>query len=193
MELCLPILINPCLPKWPSTDGDPIQPTLPFLQRHPSHHLMSKLLPITLSLIASTMFLSACGDSAKDTNPQQWLTKRTTVFKKMTKTLEPLGLVARGHKDYVKSEFVEGAQALKELSTQPWAYFTADGNYPPTRAKPEVWNKPAEFKQAQDNYLGAVDKLVAVSGSADMPAIGAAVDAVQKSCKSCHDQFRNER
>lgn len=154
---------------------------------------MSKLFPLVLSLLASTVLLGACSDSAKDTHPEQWLTKRTTIFKKMTKTLEPLGLVARGHKDHVKSEFVEGAAALKALSTQPWANFPVDGNYPPTRAKPEVWSKPAEFKQAQDNYLATVDKLVEVSGSGDMTAIGTAVNAVEKSCKSCHEQFRNER
>jgi cytochrome c556 len=157
------------------------------------HSYMSKLLPIALSLIVSTAFLSACSDGSKDTHPQQLLTKRIAVFKKMTKTLEPLGLVARGRQDYVKSEFVEGAQALKDLSTQPWAYFTADGNYPPTRAKPEVWSKPEAFKLAQTTFQASVDKLAEVSGSADMAAMGSAVDAVQKSCKSCHEQFRNER
>lgn len=154
---------------------------------------MSKLLPIALSLIVTTVFLGACSEGPKDTHPQQLLTKRITIFKKMTKTLEPLGLVVRGRQDYVKSEFVEGALALKDLSTQPWAYFTADGNYPPTHAKPEVWSKPDEFKLAQNKYLSSVDKLVEVSDSADMAAMGSAVDAVQKSCKSCHEQFRNER
>ena len=153
---------------------------------------MSKFIPIALSLIVSTAFLGACSEGPKDTHPQQLLTKRIAIFKKMTKTLEPLGLVVRGRQDYVKSEFVDGAQALKDLSTQPWVYFTADGNYPPTRAKPEVWSKPDEFKQAQNKFLASVDKLVAVSDSADMAAIGTAVDAVQKSCKSCHEQFRNE-
>jgi cytochrome c556 len=153
---------------------------------------MSKSLRIALSLATSVAFLWGCSEGPKDTHPQQLLTKRIAIFKKMTKALEPLGLVARGRQDYVKSEFVDGAQTLKDLSTQPWAFFTADGNYPPTRAKPEVWSKPDEFKQAQNNYLASVDKLVQVSDSADMSVIGTAVDAVQKSCKSCHDQFRNE-
>jgi len=38
-----------------------------------------------------------------------------------------------------------------------------------------------------------VNKLVDVSGSADLPAIRASVEAVEKSCKSCHDQFRSDR
>ena len=154
---------------------------------------MSKTFPLTLSLLACTLVLSACSDTAKDTHPQQLLTKRVAVFKKMTQTLEPLGLTARGRKDYVKTEFVESAQALKDLSRQPWAFFTADGNYPPTHAKPEVWSQPADFKQAQDKFMANVDKLVTVAGSADLPTISAAVNDVEKSCKSCHQQFRNER
>lgn len=154
---------------------------------------MFKPVPIVLSLITCSMLLSGCGDSVKDTHPQKLVSQRQAIFKKMTKTLEPLGLVARGHKDYVKLEFTEGAQALKDLSSQPWIFFSADGNYPPTKAKPAVWSQAAEFKTAIDHYLASVDKLVAVSASADMPTISAAVEAVQKNCKSCHEQFRNER
>ncbi|MFZ4625258.1 MAG: c-type cytochrome [Rhodoferax sp.] len=65
-------------------------------------------------------------------------------------------------------------------------------NYPPTRAKPAVWQDAAGFKQAQDSYQARVAQLAKVAGSADLPAIRSAVDAVEKSCKACHDQFRNE-
>ena len=148
---------------------------------------------ITLAcLVAASLLLVACSDRVADTHPQQVFSKRQAVFKKFTKTLEPMGLVARDRQDYVKTEFMANAAALQELSTQPWAFFTADGNYPPTRAKPEVWAKAGKFKQAQDSYLAAVDQLVKVSGSADMPAIRASVEAVEKSCKSCHDQFRSD-
>lgn len=151
---------------------------------------MQKLTLVTL--IATTALLSACSDRVKDTHPQQLVTKRQALFKKFTKSLEPLGMVARDRQDYVRVDFMANAQALQELSTQPWVYFTADGNYPPTRAKPEVWSQATEFKQAQMTYLAAVDQLVKVSGSNDMPEIRSSVDAVQKSCKSCHDKFRNE-
>jgi len=144
------------------------------------------------TLVAATTLLAACSDRAKDTHPQQLLSKRLALFKQFTKALEPMGLVARDRKDYVKADFMASALELQTLSSQPWAYFSADGNYPPTRAKPEVWSKAAEFKQAQDSYLATVDQLVKVSGSGDLPAIRTSVDAVQKSCKSCHDQFRND-
>jgi cytochrome c556 len=146
-----------------------------------------------LSICATISLLSACGDGAKDTHPDQLVTKRLAIFKKFTKTLEPMGLVARDRSDYVKSEFMANALALQDLSKQPWVYFSAEGNYQPSRAKPEIWTQPEAFKKAQASYLTAVDQLVAVSGNADMPAIKGAVDEVQKNCKSCHDQFRLDR
>lgn len=146
-----------------------------------------------ITLVAATALLSACSDRAKDSHPQQLVSKRQAIFKKFTKTLEPMGLVARGRQDYARADFMASALALQELASQPWTYFTADGNYPPTRARPEVWSQPGEFKQAQDNYLAAIDTLVQVAGSADLPGIRASVEAVQKSCKSCHDQFRRDR
>jgi len=145
-----------------------------------------------ISLLVAAVLLSACSDRVKDTHPQQLVSKRQAIFKKFTKTLEPMGLVARERQDYVKSDFMASALALQELSKQPWAYFTADGNYPPTRAKPEVWSQAGEFKQAQNNYLASVEKLVQLSGRADLPTIRASVEAVQKNCKSCHDQFRSD-
>lgn len=154
---------------------------------------MPKFFPFAATFVASTLLLTACSNEVKDTHPQQLVSKRQAIFKKMTKTLEPMGLVARERKDYNKGEFQESAQALQELSSQPWALFTADGNYPPTRAKPEVWQKAAEFKGAQDNYLATVEQLVKVSGNADLNAIRDAVNNIEKSCKSCHNQFRNER
>jgi cytochrome c556 len=146
-----------------------------------------------LSICAATCLLLACGDAGKDTHPDKLVTKRQAIFKKFTKTLEPMGLVARDRSDYIKAEFMANAQALQDLSKQPWAYFSADGNYQPSRAKPEVWTQADDFKTAQTNYLSAVDQLVSVSGSADMPAIKNAVDSVQKGCKTCHDQFRLDR
>jgi len=143
-------------------------------------------------IVLTSTLLVACSDKVADAHPQQLVTKRVALFKKFTKALEPMGLVARDRQDYVKADFMAQAQALQELSSQPWAYFTADGEYPPTRAKHEVWSQATEFKRAQDSYIASVDALVKVSGSGDLPAIRSSVDAVQKSCKSCHDQFRSD-
>lgn len=139
----------------------------------------------------AVLALTACSD-AKDTHPDQLVTKRNAIFKQFTRTLEPMGLVARERKDYNAREFNASALELEKISTQPWAYFTPDGNYPPTHAKAEVWEKPAEFRLAQEKYLATVSQLVKAAQGGDLAVIRPAVNEVQKSCKACHTQFRND-
>ena len=146
-----------------------------------------------LFALVSLFILGACSDGPKDTHPDQLVTKRKAIFKQFTRTLEPMGMVARGRKDYNPREFNISALALQELSSQPWALFTADGNYPPTLAKPAVWEKAADFKLAQDRFQATVAELVKAAQGSDLEALKITVSEVQKSCKTCHETFRNDR
>lgn len=153
---------------------------------------MSRLLIASLSLLAATVALSGCSGEAADTHPDQPVTKRRALFKEFTRTLEPMGMVARERQEYKAADFLDQALVLKKLSTQPWPLFTADSNYPPTHAKPAVWSQPAEFKAAQQDYQVKVGELVNASQRGDLDAVKASINAVEKSCKACHTQFRND-
>ena len=134
--------------------------------------------------------LAGCGREPPDTHPGQPVTKRKAVFKQILRTLEPLGMVVRNRKDYNQGEFLAGAKELQRLSTQPWTYFTPDSNYPPTRAKPEVWEKPAEFKELQQKFKDAADGLAKAAEGGNLDTIRPAFADVEKSCKTCHRTFR---
>jgi cytochrome c556 len=151
------------------------------------------LAAVTALALVAVVGLTGCSDEPKDTHPDQLVTKRSEVFKQFGKTLEPMGLVARDRQPYNPREFNVNAEELNKLASQPWGYFTPDSNYPPTRAKPEVWTKAADFKAAQVQYQLSTQQLLKASQSGDLDAIRPAVDNVQKSCKSCHDSFRNAR
>ena len=153
---------------------------------------MSRSKPIVVLAMAMVLSLTACNDTPKDTHPDQPVTKRNAIFKQFTRTLEPMGLVARERQAYNAREFLASALELEKISSQPWVYFTADSNYPPTHAKAQVWSKSAEFKAAQDSYLATVSQLVKAAQGGDVAVIRPAVNEVQKSCKSCHNQFRND-
>lgn len=99
-------------------------------------------------------------------------------------------MVARDNKDYERQEFLASAQELKQLATQPWVYFTPDSNYPPSRAKADIWQKPAEFQQAQESFIAATAQLAKVAESGNLELIRPVVNEVQKNCKSCHNHFR---
>jgi cytochrome c556 len=63
-----------------------------------------------------------------------------------------------------------------------------DSGITKTRAKQEIWTKPAVFKAEADGFLAALE---AASAAADDRAkYESAMDVVRKSCSSCHDAFR---
>jgi cytochrome c556 len=163
----------------------------PFFNSNPEIYMFKISKAIGLVLVVSS-FLLACNDTPKDAHPLQLVSKRQAIFKQLTKTLEPMGLVVRDHKAYDPQEFKANALSLQHLSSQPWALFTSEGNYPPTRAKPEVWSKATEFKLAQDSYMAAVEALVKAAATGELPVLRTRVEELQKSCKDCHNRFRNE-
>jgi cytochrome c556 len=136
--------------------------------------------------------LTACFEPIKDTHPDQVLTKRRALFKQYTRAMEPIGLMASGRKEFKQDEFLALVQDLEKLSTKPWAYFPADGNYPPTHAKPAVWSQSDAFKQAQEKYQASVHQLLLAAQAGKLEPVQLAVDAVTNSCKACHKDFRYE-
>jgi cytochrome c556 len=134
--------------------------------------------------------LSACVEPLNDTHPDQVLTKRRALFKQFTRAMEPIGLVASGRNAYKPAEFLALVQDLDKLSTKPWAYFPADGNYPPTHAKAAVWSQPEAFKAAQESYQASVHALLLAAQAGQFEAVQRAVDGVTNSCKACHKDFR---
>lgn len=146
---------------------------------------------ISLGLLLC-LSLGACFEPIKDTHPDQVLTKRRALFKQYTRAMEPIGLVASARKEYKPDEFLALVQDLDKLSTKPWVYFPADGNYPPTHAKPTVWSQPEAFKDAQEKYKASVHDLLLAAQAGKLDAVQRAVEGVTNSCKACHRDFRYE-
>lgn len=134
--------------------------------------------------------LTGCSKAPEDTHPQRWVSQRQAIFKDFTRTLEPLGLMARERKPFNATEFTTAAQALHQRSREPWVLFPADSNYPPTKALPAVWARPAEFEQAQKAFVDSVQRLLQSTQAGTLEAARPAVEDVQQRCKDCHDQFR---
>jgi cytochrome c556 len=58
-----------------------------------------------------------------------------------------------------------------------------------TEALPKIWEDAAGFAKAVDEYK-AVAAAAAASNPADVAALGAQLDAIGKSCNSCHEVYR---
>ena len=61
-----------------------------------------------------------------------------------------------------------------------------------TMARPEIWQKPEDFAAKTKNLLDAASAFDAAAKAGDMTAIQASFGALGKTCKVCHDSYRNE-
>ena len=64
-----------------------------------------------------------------------------------------------------------------------------------SEALPAIWENPDEFKEAVTQFVDAANEMakVAEAGKGNSGAIGPAMNALGKSCKGCHDNFREEQ
>jgi cytochrome c556 len=61
-----------------------------------------------------------------------------------------------------------------------------------TMAKPELWQKPGEFATHAMDFRKAAAAFDAAAKAGDLTRIKASFADLGKSCKACHDPFRNE-
>ena len=141
-----------------------------------------------LLLLSTAALLAACGEP-EDTRPGQPVKQRQTAFKDIIESFEPMGVMLRkGTYDAERIEkFTAELIAKRDL---PWSHFGADTNYPPTKAKAELWQQPQQFEADKQAFLQASDALLAAAQSKDKARIQPAYDAVHESCKACHDRFK---
>ena len=107
----------------------------------------------------------------------------------------PLGAMSQDKLPFDKAKVEQYAGILATLSTLPIDSFPAGsekGDHEKTRAKADIWTDSAKFKQAHDKFAQETAKLVQVAKGGDMKAIKAQIGAVGKTCKACHDDFKEK-
>lgn len=147
------------------------------------HTLLRSSAPLLVLLL-----LTACGE-VEDTRPGKPVATRQQAFKDMLRSFEPMGVSLR-EGTFIAADFEKQAKAFAEHRDTPWAHFGPDTNYPPTKAKPAVWQDAAKFEQEINTFKSQVDALSKVATSHDEKQIKPVYDAVHDSCKSCHKTFR---
>jgi cytochrome c556 len=87
---------------------------------------------------------------------------------------------------------LKAAETVQKASVNQQQWF-AKGTGPEagkTRAMPEIWSKPDDFKAAQKMFEDRAPALVAAAKAKDVDAVGAAFKQLGGACKNCHDNFR---
>lgn len=88
----------------------------------------------------------------------------------------------------------QGAGTISRLAPQASAWFPP-GTGPDvgkTEAKAEIWQKPEDFAAKMKTFEQAAQRFNQVAQGSDLAAIRAAQGDLGKSCKACHDLYREE-
>ena len=87
-----------------------------------------------------------------------------------------------------------GAATIAELAPKVPSWFPA-GTGPDvgkTEARAEIWQKPEDFAAKAQAFRGAATSFQAAAQGSDLASIRTAHADLGKSCKGCHDLYREE-
>lgn len=109
----------------------------------------------------------------------------------------PLFGMAKGDIDYDAKLATMLAGNLKLMldfnNSRAWAKGSDNEAYPgKTTALPKIWTTYPEIAEYGKNYATAVNELAAVAGNG-RDALKSKIGALGKSCKGCHDEFREKK
>ena len=96
--------------------------------------------------------------------------------------------LSRGDTAVVMAE----ADILVSWAREMDSYFPENSNQSPSEAKDEIWLQWDEFVDAIQSFDSAAQALVDAAATEDPRAIRGAFKEMTKSCKSCHQRFRED-
>ncbi|MEJ2654886.1 MAG: cytochrome c [Acidihalobacter sp.] len=116
---------------------------------------------------------------------------RKAVMEAQKWNLGQMAAMVKGSVAYDKAAFVRYAQWLDELSPMPWDGFPKGSDVGDTKARADIWNKPAEFSDKAKALETESAKLVEVARSGDMGKIRFQFGQTAQTCKACHKTFKD--
>jgi len=136
--------------------------------------------------------LCGVGVAQAQQKPEDIIKYRQSALFLLGQHFGPLAAMAQGKMPYDKNAAASHAALAETLARLPWDRFAPGTDQGNTKAKPEVWTNQADFKAKADKMQEEVAKLAQVAKTGDFDALKAQVGATGKSCKACHDEYRNK-
>lgn len=153
--------------------------------------MKNKLLSMAIALaVGAGCPLAAYSQAKPDTLVKQRQAAMTLQSKYVWGQLRPM---AQGKIPYDANVVTRNVGYLDVLSKMPWDGFAPSTKDVKSGATPAVFTDTAKFKDAQDRYQAEVTRLSELTRKGDEAAIRAQILAVDKTCNSCHDTFRERQ
>lgn len=145
----------------------------------------------TLVLAAVTLTLTAPA-SAQFTKPEDAIKYRKNALFVMQQNFSRVTAMTSGKAPFNAKVAAESAAVAEFMSKLPWAGFGEGTDKGDTKAKPEIWQEQAKFKEYADKMQAEMTKFAAAAKTGNLDNIKAAAGPAGESCKTCHDAYRTK-
>jgi cytochrome c556 len=127
--------------------------------------------------------------------PSHAVDYRRGAFEIMGWNFKQMGAMVKEKLPFDKAKFTKGAEMVSLMSNLPLEGFvkgTATGEEKGSDAKPEIWKNFADFNAKMLLFQKEAKSLVEVSKTGDETAIKKQFENTSKTCKTCHDDYREK-
>ncbi|MGE0072366.1 MAG: cytochrome c [Thiomonas sp.] len=148
------------------------------------------------SVFVAMLVCAALGGAApayaQFAKPEAAVKYRQSAFVLMGTSFARLGAMVQGKAPFDAKAALENAEIVAFMSRLPWQAFGPGTDLPDSHAKPAIWKEMDKFKADADKLQQMTPKLVAAAKTGKLDEIKVVFGETAKTCKSCHDSFREE-
>jgi cytochrome c556 len=152
----------------------------------------SKLIALAAAALIAATSLVPVAQAAENRNAM-WIKYRQGAYTVLGTQFGIMGSMASGKAPFDAKEFQLRAERAAFMGQIVPEVFPAGSDAgAPTKAKPEIWKQPDEFKKLMDDLQVKLAALSKASASGNLDTIKPAFGAAGQACKACHDKFKND-
>jgi cytochrome c556 len=144
--------------------------------------------------LAAVGLAAALPAAAQFQKPEDAIKYRQSAMFVLGQHFGRLGAMANGKVPFDAASAQANADVVLAMSKLPFVAFgegtDKGGN---TKAKAEIWTKKADFDSKGKSMQDEIGKLAAAAKTGNLDQIKAAFDGAGKSCKGCHDDYREKQ
>lgn len=145
---------------------------------------------VAIATTALALAFPACAQFAK---PEDAIRYRQSAMFVTAQHFGRIGAMVNGRVPFDAAAALANAEIVADMSRLPWAGFAAGTDKGAnTRAKPEIWNEPARFKEHSDRLTTESARLLAAAKTGSPDLLKTAFAGAAGACKGCHDSYRKD-
>jgi cytochrome c556 len=153
---------------------------------------MSEKKSLIKGLFAAVLLSGAASQATLAGELERTLDYRQGLMNVLSWNMKAMSAMMKGEKPYDEKAFARHASDLATTASLDLAAgFPEDSDKGETDALPDIWLDFDGFKQKLEDLRAASRNLSEVAAGGDKAAMGDALGKTGKTCKGCHENFKN--